>query len=224
LTRALASRLLWDGGGLIAVDKPAGLASTGRDLDDPDCLQWLLSAHLRRPVWAVHQLDKPTSGVNLFVRRRSLVAEWQRKLAHAQKTYLALCHGLPERDRLEIDAPIGGRQTPEGWRLMVLEAGAEGARPARSRVRVLRRGPAHSLLEVAIATGRTHQVRLHLAHLGHPLVGEQRYKDPPCELAPSPFLHAGGVRFGRDVVPPELAAEPPPSFRAMAERLGLGMD
>jgi 23S rRNA-/tRNA-specific pseudouridylate synthase len=217
--RAIRSRILWDELGLIAVDKPSGLASTGRDLHDPDCVQWQLSAHFGKPIWAVHQLDTRTSGVNLFVRRKSLVAVWQDKLARARKTYLALCHGLPSFEHLEVDAPIGGRSTPEGWKLMV----REGGKAARSRVYVRQRGAGHCLLEVEIATGRTHQVRIHLAHLGHPLVGEQRYMSPPCELAAGHFLHAAELLLGRQEEPPRLTAEPPEAFVAMARRLGLAL-
>lgn len=217
--RPIRERVLWDADGLVAVDKPAGLASTGRNLRDPDCVQWQLSAHFNRPIWAVHQLDKYTSGVNLFVRKKSLVAVWQDRLARGTKRYLALCHGFPTFEQVEVDAPIGGRQTPDGWRRMVME----GGQPARSTVWVRQRGREHCLLEVEIATGRTHQVRIHLTHLGHPLVGEQWYRQPPCTLARGHLLHAAECTFRGGVEPKRLVAGVPQHFRVVAEQLGIAV-
>ena len=76
----LETRILFDDGRLIAIDKPAGLETTGRDLDDKDCLQHFLIERAGRMAWAVHQLDRDTSGVVLFVTRKSSVAIISQKM------------------------------------------------------------------------------------------------------------------------------------------------
>ena len=104
----VGSRILLESAGAIFVDKPAGLPSTGRTLDDPNCLQSLLIAHYRRRrIWAVHQLDAETTGVNLFVRRKALVATWSQQLKAARKRYLTFVSGVLAEDEYVIDAPLG---------------------------------------------------------------------------------------------------------------------
>lgn len=207
--------------GLVVVDKPPGLPSTGRDLDDPDCAQHqvMLALGRRKPVWAVHQLDKDTSGLNLFVTRKRLVAEWSARLASGRgrevKRYLAVCHGELSGERV-VDAPIGRRRTPDGRTFPALR---EDGKAARTRLLPLVVGGGFSLVEARPATGRTHQVRLHLAAVGHPLVGEGMHRDPPCALHPRHALHAWALELG----PPEgrLEAPLPPDLRDLLERLGL---
>lgn len=229
--------ILFRGDGLVAVDKPAGLPSTGRDLDDPDCLQSWLGDQIGRMVWAVHQLDADTSGVLLFVERKGLVAEVARRLRHpgSRKVYLAICHGVPAFDRSTVDAPIGevasspppptsGRATtsssaprsPRAQRLGVTPTG----RAARSRIVVLDRAEDAALLEVTIATGRTHQIRIHLAHLGHPLVGEPIYRDPPSRIHLRHALHASTLVLGGS--PRQVFHVPlPEDLVRLARKLGL---
>lgn len=209
-------RILYDEKGLVVVDKPPGLPTTGRDLDEPACVQHLLMRRLGAKVWAVHQLDKDTSGVNLFVTRRSLVETWAKRLAQGTKTYLAVCHGAPGWEEKRVDLPLAysarrGRQVPR-----------KDGKPATTRFRVLARAEGFSLVEARIATGRTHQVRVHLAHLGHPLVGERLYRRPPSELSPRHLLHA--FRVTLPVRPSEIVAPPTPDFLEWCARLGLILD
>jgi len=198
------ARILRDEDGLVAVDKPAGWASTGRDLEDPECVQHALGEYLGRRVWAVHQLDRGTTGVLLFVRRKALVQRWQSALRGGSKRYLAIVHGVPSWESTEVDAAMAydrklGRPAVRG-----------DGKPARTRLRVLDAGGAYARVEARPATGRTHQVRVHLAHLGHPLVGEALHREPPCEVATRAMLHlqdlrAAGVRI-RAETPPDLEA------------------
>lgn len=185
--------------GLLVCDKPAGLASTGRDLEDPDCLQAHLMAHAGRDVWAVHQLDRDTSGVNLFVTRRALVDEWSRALKRGTKTYLAVARGEWRQGDVVITAPI---ERVDGQPKVV----AEG-RPTRTNVTPVATTSDASLLSVRIETGRTHQVRLHLAHHGHPVWGDARYGVAATERQ---LLHAYRVCTGED----EWNAPLPADFRA----------
>lgn len=193
--------------GLIVADKPAGLPSTGHTLEDPDCLQALLIARLRRTrIWAVHQLDRGTSGLNLFVTRKALVQVWQDHLRRGSKRYLAVVEGAPAEPGASrrIDARIRGKE-------------------AVTVVRALGRSAGLSLIEARIETGRTHQIRLHLAGIGHPLVGEQQHREPPDLRHPRPLLHAWRIELEEDA--PEavrtLEAPLPLAFRAACRRFGL---
>ncbi|MDD5307891.1 MAG: RNA pseudouridine synthase [Deltaproteobacteria bacterium] len=214
----LARRIVYEGNGVLVVDKPAGLPATGRDPDDPDSLEHVLAKHLHRRVWAVHQLDTDTSGLIVFVARKSLVARWAARLKppRAIKTYVAFCHGSPGFEERTIDLPIGalGR-----GRLGVIP----GGKSAISVVRVRDRTRSHGLLEVELRTGRTHQIRIHLAHIGHPLVGERRYLEPPCDLLPRHALHAASIAFKDGEEPAALFAPLPRDLRELARRLGLDL-
>lgn len=217
--------ILYDDGRIIAVDKPPGLPSTGRDRSDPRSLEHRLARHFGRTVWALHQLDADTSGVILFALRRSLVPVWAERLArHATKRYLAICHGVPSFTETTVDAPIAptGRRTPPCWRVATGHTGAgRGARAARTRFRLLDAAARHALLEVTLLTGRTHQARLHAAHLGHPLVGERIYREPPCDEHPRHALHAHVIEFDDGREPRRFTAPLPADLRALARRLGL---
>ncbi len=217
--------ILYDDGRIVAVDKPPGLPSTGRDRSDPRSLEHRLAQHFGRTVWALHQLDADTSGVILFALRRSLVPLWAERLArHATKRYLAICHGVPRFKKTTVDAAIAptGRRTPPYWR--VVTGGTRtvaGARAARTRFRVLDATDRHALLEVILLTGRTHQARLHAAHLGHPLVGERVYRRPLCDEHPRHALHAHVLEFDDGRKPRRITAPVPDDLRALARRLGL---
>jgi 23S rRNA pseudouridine955/2504/2580 synthase len=203
-------RIIHDADGVVVVDKPPFFESTGRTLDDPRSVQNVLARMLRRKVWAVHQLDRETSGVLVFVRRRALVAPWQARLAAGRKLYLALCHGdfVGERrieERIAYD---------EGARRWVVR---NDGRTACTIVRRVNGNGSFTWVEAELATGRTHQARVHLAHIGHPLVGERRYRDPPCELHPRHALHAARI----EVDGMTFTAPLPDDLRDLAKRLRL---
>ena len=212
------SRVLLDADGAIVVDKPAGMASTGRTLADRDCVQAHLEARLRRRVWAVHQLDRDTSGVNVFVRRKSLVAEWTARLkAAGDKRYLAVTAAAPTEDRRLVETGIGWH--PGQGRQAVIPRG----RLARTEVEVLSRGPDAALLLVRLLTGRTHQARIHLAHIGCPILGEPRYGPGRCTRHPRHALHAVSLTLS-DVDPPlHLLAPMAEDLVALCARLELAI-
>jgi len=214
----LERRIVLEQDGLLVMDKPPGMPTSGRHLQDDDCLQyWLIQRH-GGMVWAVHQLDADTSGVNLFVTHKGLVDVFHRRLRDPEtaKRYLAIVHGVPAWDSRIVEAPIG---TIGDRGLGVSPDG----KTAWTRFGVLDRATDTALLEARIRTGRTHQIRIHLGHLGHPLVGEEWYRRPPCTAHPRQALHAWRLSLapsgaGDDL---DITIPLPPDLRRLADRYGL---
>ncbi len=192
---------------LIVLDKPAGLiVHPGAGNPDHTLMNALL-AHapaLRKLPRAgiVHRLDKDTSGLMVVAKTLPAQARLAAQLAErsVKRTYLALVHGVPPPHGT-IDAPVG-RDARVRTRMAVTRRGKE----ARTRYRVLERfggggRPAQALIECRLETGRTHQIRVHLQHIGHPLVGDPVYRRGarPAGTADAPFarqaLHAAGLEL-----------------------------
>jgi 23S rRNA pseudouridine1911/1915/1917 synthase len=158
---------------LLAVEKPAGLPT----LPGANFLQSTLLHQVRRfapEATAVHRLGRWTSGLVLFARNREARAELARQLRAREidKRYRALASGDPGWTAIQVDRPIG----PVPHRLLgSVHAASEDGRPAVSRIEVIERRPGAFLCDVRIATGRPHQIRIHLAAAGHPLIGDPLY-------------------------------------------------
>jgi 23S rRNA pseudouridine1911/1915/1917 synthase len=165
----------------------------------------------------VHRLDKDTSGLLIVAKsagaRSALQAQFQAR--QVEKVYLALVHGVPPAPAGLIDAPIG-RDPRQRKRMAVV---AEG-RPAVTAYRVLEPLGEYALLEVMPRTGRTHQIRVHLAFIGHPVVGDEVYGRRRSRLAcPRQFLHAARLSFRHPATgrPMEFSAPLPPDLQAVLE-------
>jgi len=170
-------RILFEGAGLLVVDKPAGmLVIPGRGEGGPS-LRELLEAKRGRKVFVVHRLDRDTSGVLVFAldaeRHRTLSMAFESGQVH--KRYLALVEGRVEVPQL-IDAALAPARK---GRMRVARPGEEG-KPSRTRVRPVETFAHASLVEAEPLTGRTHQIRVHLLHMGHPLLFDHQYgRDTP---------------------------------------------
>lgn len=167
----------------------------------------------------VHRLDKDTSGVLIVAKnaeaRLALQAQFQAR--QVEKVYLALVYGVPSTPAGVIEAPIG-RDRRQRKRMAVVRDG----KPARTEFTVQERFTECALLEVRPQTGRTHQIRVHLAFIGHPVVGDSVYgrrrRGIPC---PRQFLHAARIAFAHPVTgrPMECTAPLPDDLAAILESL-----
>jgi len=172
----------------------------------------------------VHRLDRDTSGLLVVAKneaaRAALVRQWKEQ--QVEKGYLALVHGRLEPLQGVIDAPVG-RDQRHRQRMAVVEGG-RAARTAYRVQRYLQGGPSdrdvYSLVEVTPSTGRTHQIRVHFAALGHPLVGDRVYGRPSAVLGRQ-FLHAHRLAFRHPVDGRLLEFESPlpDDLRQALERL-----
>ncbi len=189
----------------VAVVKPPGLLTHPTEAKEKDSLlarvsAWAAKRGKGRPyVAVVHRLDKETSGALVFARSRQGLVSLQGQLrAHTvDRRYLAVVEGAVEGDKGTFDWPI----FEEGERRKrVAREGEKGIRAVTDWKVVERLGVA-TLLEVRLRTGRTHQIRIHFSHAGHPLVGDQVYRDPKRPPFPVPFrrqaLHAGWLGWER---------------------------
>ena len=199
--RWLADRILYEDRRILVLDKPAGMpvhAGTGVDFGCIEALRSLTPA--LRAADLVHRLDRGTSGCLLVAKRRAALRQLHELLRTGgmDKRYLALVRGRWPHDRLKVDAALSTRRRRGE---SVVQVDPEGKR-AFSRFRVVERfRDRATLVEVGIGTGRTHQIRVHAAHAGHPLAGDPSYGDPQFNAMFSAgglkriFLHAHALQF-----------------------------
>jgi len=197
----LEQRIVYEDARLLVLDKPAGLAVHGGTGVALGCIEALRALRPEiKELELVHRLDRATSGCLLVAKRRSALRTLHALLREGEvdKRYLTLVQGRWREGVAEISAPLVTKRGAGESRVRV----ATGGKAARSSFRLLETiGRTASLLEVSIATGRTHQIRVHAAHLGHPVAGDERYGDPEfnAELRRfglrRMFLHSQSVAF-----------------------------
>jgi 23S rRNA pseudouridine1911/1915/1917 synthase len=221
--------ILFEDPALVVVDKPAGLVvhpGAGRPVGT---LAHRLLARFPelggvggpgRP-GIVHRLDRDTSGLMVVARTAEAYRALQRAFTARRvvKRYLAVVYGAPDPAQGTIDAPIG-RHPERRKEMAVRPLGRPGTRPALTRYRTLAEASGVALLELDLETGRTHQIRVHLKSLRHPIVGDPVYGEArwrglpgpiqaPLRDFPRPALHAWRLAFDHPVSGERLAFEAP---------------
>ena len=226
---AVRSWVLHEDPHVLVLNKPAGLSSQGgriraHTLDD---LLWaFMRSNGKRPE-LVHRLDRDTSGVILAAKTKPAAGFLGKALQarRFRKTYLALTAAAPEPSSGLIDKPLARQEIGRESYVRVVAPDAPGAQASQSRYRTLSASPDGALVELEPLTGRMHQLRVHMASIGRPLVGDARYGGALTlagRPAPRLMLHAAKLTFphpeGGDRT---LEAPPPEDFAALARAAGL---
>lgn len=199
--RGLLERVLYEDKRLLVLDKPSGLAVHGGSGVSHGIIEILRSARPDlKDLSLVHRLDRETSGCLVLAKRRSALRELHERFREGQveKNYLGLAVGDWQLGEQLIDEPLLVQNRKGGERHVIV---SHEGKPARTRVQLSRKHGKYSLLLCAPLTGRTHQIRVHLEHYEHPLLGDERYGDSEENRVARRlglkrlFLHAQSIAF-----------------------------
>ncbi len=223
-----AARLVYEDDLVLAFDKPVGLPVIAPEGSRARCLLDVATEHVARHnskgrAAVVHRIDRDTSGIVIFAvdgRTKKLLMEGWDELV-SQRLYVALVEGSMDEGSGVFDSWLKENKAGEVY---AAEPKDKLAKRAITRWRVIGKGAGLSLLELALETGRKHQIRVHLADSGHPVIGDERYGSGRNDLGRL-ALHARAIELklpGRDTL--RIESPPPPEFEAAikAARAPLG--
>ena len=204
---------------ILVVDKPAGLLTIGTENDKSRTAYFILTDYVRKGcarsrnrVFIVHRLDRDTSGVLVFAKTEEAKLRLQGEWSKTEKKYLAVVHGRCRKSEETITTYLAENNS----HVMYSTSDPAKGKLSHTAYRVLEQTKDSTLLEVSLLTGRKNQIRVHLAGIGHPIIGDRKYgsaKEPCGGLA----LHAKSISFthpasGRRMT---FAAKVPPYFRKL---------
>jgi len=205
LLQRIEAAIVYEDARLLALDKPSGVASHGGSGISFGAIETLRALRPGQTLELAHRLDRDTSGLLVVAKKRSVLAELQalmRRPGGMRKRYLTLLVGRLPDGTLSVDAPLHVGLRQGGERHVQVDP---GGKPSLSHFRVLERRGGHSYCEVRIDTGRTHQIRVHARHIGHPVAGDDKYGDPEANRRLRDraglrrlFLHAASLEFALD--------------------------
>ena len=225
---AMEASIVFEDARLLAINKPSGVASHGGSGISFGAIETLRALRPGQTLELVHRLDRDTSGLLIIAKKRSALKEMQglmREEGGISKRYLALLAGRMPDGVMTVDAPlhIGLRQGGERH----VQVHREG-KASLSHFKVLERRGGQSYCEVRIETGRTHQIRVHAQHIGHPVAGDDKYGDPAVNKRLREqvglkrlFLHASTLEFALEggKAPYALTAPLVPELLDVLDRL-----
>jgi 23S rRNA pseudouridine955/2504/2580 synthase len=226
LLQTLATRVLYEDETLLVIDKPSGLAVHGGSGVSSGLIEALRALRPDcRSLELVHRLDRDTSGCIMVAKKRAMLRFLHEALREGRvsKTYLALVEGRWPRRRTRVSAALEKNVVSSGER--VVRASDDG-KPSETEFAVLRAYPGATLVEARPLTGRTHQIRVHARHAGHPIAGDDKYGSREFNRVMRElglkrlFLHASALRLrlpsGREL---SVQALLDPELEAFLERL-----
>jgi len=221
--RPLDLPVVFEDASLLVIDKPSGIAVHGGSGVSFGVIESLRAARPQAKVLELaHRLDRDTSGLLILCKRRSALVELHRMLREGEvrKIYLAVVKGALAKKTLELRESLHKHVTASGERRVSVQA---DGRSALTRVTRLKSSGEFSLLQVELMTGRTHQIRVHLAHAGHPVVGDDKYGDFALNRALKQrlLLHAAKLSFRHPLggEPVKLESPLPAEMKAFLEKM-----
>lgn len=175
---SLEQHILFENSRCLVINKPSGIAVHGGSGVSVGVIEALRAERPQAPyIELAHRLDRETSGCLLLAKRRSFLRAFHEQLRQGQvvKHYLALVAGVWQGGKQKVDVPLRKNQLRGGERMVTVDAGGKQAISIFSPVSCYENA---TLVEVVLKTGRTHQIRVHGTHIGHPLAGDVKYGDP----------------------------------------------
>ena len=224
LSARLDGRILFEDEGLLVIDKPSGLAVHGGSGVQLGLIEALRLGRRERFLELAHRLDRDTSGCLMLAKSRAALSEIHRQLRAQQvrKSYELLVSGSWPRRRTVVETPLRRYVTAAGERRVRVDA---QGKPARTTFNVVRECGAATWLSARLHSGRTHQIRVHAASSGHPVLGEDKYETAASEQCSKIAavnrlcLHAARLSFEWDGVNQRFEAPVPPLFAESWARL-----
>lgn len=219
--------ILYEDERLLVLDKPAGMAVHGGSGISLGLIESVRQLRPNAPYMELaHRLDRETSGCLILAKRRSALTALHAQLRNGEidKRYLALVQGrLAGRPR-QVEAALHKYQHQSGERMVRVN---DLGKPAVSRIKPIQQFAAATLVEIALITGRTHQARVHCAHIGHPIAGDEKYGDREFNREMNRlgltrmFLHAASITFAHPASNSKLSlhSELPPALAAIIEKM-----
>ncbi|HUN69397.1 MAG TPA: RluA family pseudouridine synthase [Burkholderiales bacterium] len=201
VVRPIDFPIVFEDPSLLVVDKPSGVAVHGGSGVSHGVIESLRAARPdAKMLELAHRLDRDTSGLLVVAKKRSALLELHRMLrdGEVEKVYVAVVKGVPDRKQFDITESLHKYVNAKGERRVAVK---EGGLSAVTKIKLLDKSKDLSLLELRLMTGRTHQIRVHLAHAGHPVLGDDKYGDFEFNRALARqgvkrlFLHARRLQF-----------------------------
>lgn len=184
----------------LVINKPSGVASHGGSGVSFGAIELLRQWRPEQALELVHRLDRDTSGILIFAKKRAALTEIQELIRNGEtnKHYLALLSGVMNRSKFDVNVALNKNVLQGGERMVRVDP---DGKPSRSVFRVLEKFSDATLCEVELDTGRTHQIRVHAQHIGHPVLGDDKYGSPEANRMAKQyglkrlFLHAAQFSF-----------------------------
>ncbi len=222
LTDRIGSAIIYEDKDFLVLSKPAGIAAHGGSGVSHGAIELLRALRPKDTIELVHRLDRDTSGVLVLARRRAALTGLQEQIRENRTTkqYLCLLQGKLPRAAISVNAPLRKSILQGGERMVRVD---DDGKPSLTHFRTLELYAPASLVEATLETGRTHQIRVHSLHLGHPIAGDEKYGDAGFNKSLRPFgvrrlfLHA--KHFGFELGGKSYAFSAP-----LAEDLAIALD
>ena len=203
LVASVAEAIIFEDKHFLVIDKPSGVASHGGSGVSHGAIELMRAARPQEHLELVHRLDRDTSGVLVFARTRAGLTGLQAAIREGTvtKQYLCLMLGHPSKAKFDVNAPLMKSVLHGGERMVRV---ADNGKPSLTFFREMEQYPSARLMQATLGTGRTHQIRVHAAHVGHPLAGDPKYGDREMNKRFKDmglnrmFLHAALMSFDLD--------------------------